>query len=463
LVNVHYGAVTLAETSGTISFTCPQCSWTGEFDLRYTTWCRRCEHGLSALSAEEIAERGREKGRDRRRREAARKRAENMEARLAKVEDLRPGGGVRIAAMTAATLVHLMGLAVLAVGVWLLTLGVITAYVAGALLLGVAWVVRPRIGRLDKETDWKRREDLPLFFGLLDRTAASVGAPVPQVVSLTAIYPRGGAFFNAGTARKGLRRTPVLIMGIPLWQVLSRQERLALLGHELGHQVNGDTTGSLFVGSARVSLQNWQHLFTPPGAQARVNWGRASRMGRGRLTELLATLAMLPFYFAALLLVRLFGWIDIHVRLRAEYLADEIAARVAGTEAVVGVMRKLSIGRTVVLHLNREKARHGMVGRRVSASGRSAAEAAAAGAAVWTNLATYLGEVPEHEYERQVRVSEFRGTAVDSDHPASYLRTRLLRDRPLRDAALSLSAEEWEAVEKELDPYVAAGGLALIG
>jgi hypothetical protein len=81
---------------------------------------------------------------------------------------------------------------------------------------------------------------------------------------------------------------------------------------------------------------------------------------------------------------------------------------------------------------------------------------------VWENLDAHLQSVPEHEYERQVRVSEFRGTAADADHPAHYLRMRLLRERPFRDAALSMSAEEWAAVEKELYEYVAAGGAALV-
>lgn len=459
-VNVHYGAVTLAETSGTISFTCPQCSWTGTFDMRYPAWCEQCEHGLSALSSEETAERAREKGRHRRRREAARRRAEEIEARLAGVGDLRPGGAVRLAAMLAATLVHLMGLAVLVTGIWLLTTGIFTGYIGGALLVGVAWVVRPRVGKLDKKKEWKRREDLPLFFGLLDRTAASVGAPVPKLVQLTATYPRGGVVFNASTARLGLRRTPVLMIGIPLWQVLSRRERLAVLGHELGHQVNGDTTGSLFVRSAQNSLQQWQHLFTPPGSGARIDWGtrHAGRMGRGALAEMLATLFMLPLYFAAILLVRLFAWIDTHVSLRAEYLADEIGARVAGTEAAVGLMRKLSIGQSVVVHLSREKARRGV--RAAVTRGRAAAEE---GAAVWANLDAYLGSIPEHEYDRLVRVSEFRGTAADSHHPATYLRMRLLRARPSLDGALTVSSEEWEAVEKELYRYVATAGAALLG
>jgi len=60
-------------------------------------------------------------------------------------------------------------------------------------------------------------------------------------------------------------------------------------------------------------------------------------------------------------------------------------------------------------------------------------------------------------------MSEFRGTAADSHHPATYLRMRLLRARPSLDGALTVSSEEWEAVEKELYRYVATAGAALLG
>ena len=391
---------------------------------------------------------GREGAGGRRRREAARRRAEELEAALAEVADLRPGGPVRAAAIAAATLVHLLGAAVLATGIWLLTLGLVTGYVGAFLCLGTFWVVRPRLGRLGKKEEWARREDLPLFFGLLDRAGAAIGAPVPKAVRLPAVYSDGGMYFNASTSRVGLRRTPTLEVGIPLWQVLSRLEREALLGHELGHQVNGDPTGSLFVGSARMSLAHWRDLFTPPVGRRGI--------GRSNVYEVLSALLLLPLYCSAIGLERLFAWIGIHVSLRAEYLADEMAARAAGTEAALSLLRKMAVQRTVLVFVQREKARRGRV------VGLRALRDAEAGTEVWTGLAAFLAAVPEHEYERQARVSEVRGTAVDAGHPADYLRARFLRARPPMDRALTLSDEEWDAVEKELYPYVAAAGVSIV-
>lgn len=440
--------MTLAEASGTISFTCPQCAWTGTFDRRYPVWCEQCQHGLNALSPEELQKREREKPRHRRRRENARRRAEELEAGLATAANLRPGGGVRLAAVAAALVVHLMGLTVLATGIWLLTLGHIPAYVAGVFCLGVAWVVRPRIPRMNKKLPWKRREDLPHFFGLLDKAAAAMGAPAPRAVTFSATS-YGQAHFNASTNRLGLRRTPVLNIGVPLWQVLSRPERQALLGHELGHLVNGDVTGSLFVWSAQHSLSNWRYLFTPSSRRRSVS-------PRLWFSEFLAALAMLPLYFSARLLERLFAWIHVGVTLRAEYLADEKAAKMAGTDAAISLIRALSLGRTVVFYLNREKTRRG---RGTPSRDRGRPEE---GAAVWADLDAYLAVFPEHEHERLARVSEVQGTSADSDHPADYLRLRLLKDRPRHAAALTVDDAEWEAVEKELYPLVAAAGIQVL-
>lgn len=134
----------------------------------------------------------------------------------------------------------------------------------------------------------------------------------------------------------------------------------------------------------------------------------------------------------------------------------EMAARVAGTDAALSLLRKLAIGRSVQVFVHREKARRGRV------VGLRAPQDAEEGPKVWTDLAAFLAAVPEHEYQRQARVSEVRGTAADDSHPADYLRTRFLRGRPPLDRALTLSDEEWEAVEQELYPYVAAAGATLV-
>jgi hypothetical protein len=82
---------------------------------------------------------------------------------------------------------------------------------------------------------------------------------------------------------------------------------------------------------------------------------------------------------------------------------------------------------------------------------------------MWVGLQDYMRTIPEHEYIRAARVSEYRGTRIDASHPAHYLRTRLLMERPSHDAAVAVSEDEWLGVDVELAPYVAVVGRAILG
>lgn len=46
---------------------------------------------------------------------------------------------------------------------------------------------------------------------------------------------------NASVSTYGLRRRRLLTIGLGLWEILGTGQRIALLGHELGHYANGDT------------------------------------------------------------------------------------------------------------------------------------------------------------------------------------------------------------------------------
>ena len=393
------------------------------------------DHGLQAMTSEELKKVQEEKGRARRRREAARERAEALEARLEKAETLRPGGWARVVATVFAILTHALALLVLAVSVVFFSLGNIVGWVFGLLCVGIVWVVRPRIPRAPKGEEWKTRADLPRFFTMLDKVAATIDAPVPTHLTFATA-------FNASTARRGLRHRPTLTIGVPLWISLSRSERLALLGHELGHQVNGDSTSGILVSSANQSLSMWRYLFNPRATTLRVYGARYSL-----IQAIAVPVFLFPIYISMTLLQRLYRWIGIHVSLHAEYLADDYAARVGSSEGALGLIRKLGISSSVQSYFRRTKAARGP---RAKVTNQDAADA-------WDGLVAYLASMPEHEHIRQARVSEFRGTAADSSHPANYLRTRFLEARPHREAALTITEEEWAAVDRELAEYMASG------
>ncbi|GAA1975556.1 M48 family metallopeptidase [Catenulispora subtropica] len=395
------------------------------------------DHGL--IGPEELKRLDAEKRLARRRREAGRRRAETLERRLAQAEDLRPGGLARLSALLFGIGVHALTVAVLVGSVLLLFDGVWVLWIVALLGFGVVWQLRPRLGR-KPGAGWQRREDLPRLFAVLDRVGGAIGAPTPSAV-------RVDTGFNASTQRLGLRHEPVLTLGAPLWQVLEHDERLALLGHELGHHVNGDAARGVLVATARHSLREWRVLLYPSSGGTRAMSGPAG------LAQLLVPVVLFPFYILMTSLDLLYGWIQVHVSLRAEFLADEIAARTASTDSAVRLISKLDVHMTVASHLARVKA-----ARKASRKPVPLEE----GAAFWDGLRDYVATIPEHEYARQERVSVFRGTRVDASHPAHYLRRRLLKERPHYEATVTVSDEEWEAVDRELNPFIVEAGHRLI-
>jgi Zn-dependent protease with chaperone function len=395
------------------------------------------DHGL--IGSEELKRRDGEKRRDRRRREAGRQRAEALEKRLAQAASLKPGGLARLSAVAFAIVVHAVTLGVLVGSVLLVVDGVWVLWIVALLGFGVVWQLRPRLGRRPKK-GWYRRDDLPRLFAVLDRVGGAIGASPPKAV-------RMDTAFNASTMRLGLRHEPALILGAPLWQALDGEERLALLGHELGHQVNGDAARGVLVATARRSLREWRVLFYPSTSGMRPTRGI---MG---LSQLLVPVVLFPIYLLVTGLERFYARIQVHVSLRAEFLADEMAARVASTDAAVRLIRKLSAASSVASHIGRAKAARGGSWQPVTPQ---------EGFALWQGLQQYVATIPETEFVRQERVSQFRGTAVDASHPANYLRSALLQERPGHEAAVTVSDEEWEAVDSELTAHFAAVGRQLL-
>jgi hypothetical protein len=357
--------------------------------------------------------------------------------------------GVAVTALS--TVVHLVTLC-LPVTAVLLVIGTHKApwaWVLGVLAVLSAIAVRPRFGAMlrgpKKKGGWIRAQDAPLFFALLGKCAAALKAPVPDQV-------RFDTRFNAATARFGLKQRTYLLLGVPFWQVIDGQQRIAVLGHELGHQVNGDTTHGLWAAGARRSLAEWMRLLDPreTGFERQSRRRTAYRRrgnGAAGLASVLAPIVMIlllgPFFLVCYGCLRLLTRLDLSSGQRAEYLADELGARLGSTKAAVGAWDRLALSESV---------RHFLVNARRMADGRP----------LWPALRDYLDSIPEHEKRRRVKADELRGTRVDATHPATYLRRRLLLERPERTALIEASEQEWAAIDAELKPWYNRAAAAII-
>jgi Zn-dependent protease with chaperone function len=423
------------EAPRTTVFNCPNCRWSGEFDSRFTAWCGQCGY-----NADPAAGKTAESPRALRRKQRERVRAEQLFDSLRDAQDLRPTSAVGLAVTAVATLVHLLTLTALAGSVWLIATWphLWSAWVAGLLGIAVAIEVRPRIRRFvrsPKEEGWLTRDAAPALFAVVDRCADALDAPRVDRIRFI------GAF-NAFTTTVGWRRRVRLMIGVPLWRSLTGPERVALLGHELGHQINGDVLHGFWAASARESLARWMRVLDP--RQTAYEQAAGRRVGRTRgaagLASLLApvlTLVMFgPLFLIALGCDRILRRLDLLSGQRAEYLADEMAARLGSSAAAVAIMERFSLGESVQ-HFLRQAKHSPQEGDPFAA------------------LTQYLDSVPDHEKRRRLLLQELHNTRVDRTHPANYLRRKLLLARPPRSASVEVTDAEWAAVDAELiDEYV---------
>jgi Zn-dependent protease with chaperone function len=300
--------------------------------------------------------------------------------------------------------------ACLALAGYLVVIGTPSGPVLAFFLVLLALVIRPRVPRLSRDAWVVTRGSTPQLFGLIDRIAAATNAPVPQTVIL---YPATNAF----VAMLGLRRR-LLAIGLPLWAGLPPQQRVALLGHEMGHLVNHDVRRGRIVGVARRTLVELLDFL----------FDLARRTAWIATPILLLPAAALWLANAFLLLI---GQRDGQ---RAEYLADEIAAGLAGTDAVAGLLDA-----TLML----EDVRQSLV----------MTHADGGDPAVW-RAATERVEVALRDRLPLLRQRSVReGASLLASHPPTGLRIGRLPCRPHQAPALVLTADEAARIDVELSEW----------
>jgi Zn-dependent protease with chaperone function len=325
----------------------------------------------------------------------------------------------RWASLALAVTVQLPGLA-FALLVVLVLLAVrpwpVTAIVA-ALLALCAYGFRPRLGRLPRRLPVLHRTDAPTLFGVIDQIARELGTSTIDDVVIDASD-------NAGTRVWGLRRHRMLQLGLPLWYVLSAQERVALLGHELGHGLHGDLTHGLLVGSSLEILQLWNELATPHQGH------RRRRVDLTAVGEPVIRLVWLIIRVVVTRIAMLQLRLSRRAQVRAEYRADAASAQAASSTTAMSMLEKLLLGRWALLALNRA-VRFGSDD-------------------IWSEMRAHVASVPQHERERLRRLAARTGHRVDSTHPPTTLRIEALARRPQVPAAIEVTDAVMEHIGAEL-------------
>lgn len=326
--------------------------------------------------------------------------------------------------MLIAIAIHLLTLAILAVGVYVAVANFpqLLTWMVGLPLILLAVLLRPRFGSIRPGTVMMPRESAPALYGLIDRIAANLGARPVDVIT----FEFG---FNAAYGQVGVLRRRQLIIGLALWNSLDDSERVAVIGHEMAHQVNGDLTHGPVVGTAMRTLAEWvtmayvargrrlggQDIFDTLEMFAAWLAGQALRLFAFLVGRLLAVLRSLMFASTQ----------------RAEYFADVLAAQAGSTGAAVSMLDHLYIADTVTLAV-------------AYAARRQVDD-------IWAAERKFVSDPGAKEWERLRRLQSRSGTAVDSTHPPTNLRIALLQHQPRREAAIMVAPQESKLIETEVE------------
>ncbi|MFF0293840.1 M48 family metalloprotease [Kitasatospora sp. NPDC004614] len=392
---------------------CPDCRSALAVNERFPTWCPSCEWNLlppEPAPTNRTPRQQRAAERAERRREAARR---DVRERSEQVFNLVSAGGSDLrdgsttAAFALAGVVHLISLTVLLLGLGLVTGLLLPGWpgrLLGVIALAVAFQLRPRLGRPARDGVLDRTA-APALYALVDRISEELGAPKVDSIAVDGEW-------NASFAVLGLRRHRQLTIGLPLWTALAPQQRVAVLAHEIGRCVNGDRRRSLWNGSALGALVEWYRMTVP--SPTRTQRGLIGVLVV--LAELVANRVLWVLNRAVHGLTLLMNRLWMRAGQAAEYRADLLAVRLTSVADTRGALTALLHRQTFETVLNRQRT----VPPRRTGSGRDAAPD------LWQSLAEAVRTVPPLETERRLRAAARLAEAVDSTHPPTYLRLRML-------------------------------------
>ena len=394
---------------------CPQCGHPIPVGPGWVNWCEACDWNLEGESQQVIAT-----AKTRAERRAQRRVEQLHKEMIGDPMDRRRHSTARILTYVLAALVHLLALMLVAAAAALLIVAGVNPFslVLSAVLIALAVGLRPRLGSIPRKMPTLTRSDAPALFQLLDQLASALHARPVQWVAFN-------LDFNCSTSMIGTGRRRLVVVGLPLWVILRSDERLAVLAHEVAHDTNADLLHGLIVGSAEEILASITQWLTPAPLLA-----RSAKGTNAAFAEDLATLLLRGFSLVAYGYFRLLLRYARRASPRAEYLADQEAARIASPESSISCLDKLCLARPL------------MFGFELAAKREDPD--------IWKSLVGISKSYSARDHERLRRIARRSAASADDTHPPTALRIDVLRHLPDSAPAIVTPAEQVEAIDREL-------------
>lgn len=392
---------------------CPNCGAVLIEDFGYVTWCDKCNWNLQP---EELY------------RPAnffeilyiklGRKNSINLFNKLIRKSSLNPAINFKtILAFIISGIVYAINLGFLIFGIFFFIKGadLFVYYLVGLIFIGIAWVIKPKIVKFKEKP--LPRDEYKNLYTMVDNISQAIGASNIDGIIID-------HKFNASFGRMGWRRKRILYIGLPIFSILDDQEKVALITHELTHDINKDNAKGFFIGTAVNSLITLYELLKPPFIF--------------NINIITISILLLPYHIIQFVVAR-FIWLMSYVLCHllwsnsqeAEYLADNLSANICGTESMVSMIEKLYYGNM-----------YGSVIQKVSLSQDSIN--------FFDEFKTLVSNIPEKEKERIKRLEKIEDLQLNATHPPTFLRMQFLKDKFVKEHKSILSKHEFQKIDNEL-------------
>jgi heat shock protein HtpX len=217
---------------------------------------------------------------------------------------------------------------------------------------------------------------------------------------------------------------------LPLWTILSHQEKVALLAREIAHLSHPDASRRFLVQNAFAALARWCWLLVPPARRiAILHGGRrpgqitfGAEVATNLLMQVVSLIPQLLYHAMAYLL-----WPE---QQQAEYRADRAAAAIAGTAAMRSLLEKCQLEGVFKMAVQKKALYHPQLDLFVEIRQRTA-------------------ELTNQEWTRIKQTNEQGHTRQESSYPPTVYRLNVLATDPQLGKPELLSPSEFEQIERE--------------
>lgn len=395
---------------------CPDCDNSLQVNEGFTSWCEKCDWNLETNKEETpvtfvqkiFLSLGDKYGKS------------LFDSLVnAKPENLKPEISFPLfSAFFISTLIHSITIICLLFGLYLLFFHWSNLFliILGIVLLVFSWIARPRIAPVP--IDIVSRQEFQHLYSFVDKIADSLDAESIYGIIIN-------EEFNAAFGQVGWTNKKVLYIGLPLWSVLESKEKIALVSHELSHGINGDPMRGFFVGTAIHSLIEWQFILYPEELLE-------SGTGIEGLVLLPWNLFLRYLSFAIRLLANILLSLLFVNSQKAEYLADHLATKVCGTNAMVSLLKNQEIA----------GGRFNFIVQRFATRNLKSD--------LFEALRADILNLPEKEKERILRLSKMEKLRLDLTHPPTFFRQEFLLNH-FQDVKDDILTDiDFEMIDKEI-------------